>query len=65
MPKVKTHSGAKKRVKLTGSGKIKRKQTKIRHRMSSKTTKAKRNLNKSAIVAPVDHNKMLALLGIF
>jgi large subunit ribosomal protein L35 len=64
MPKVKTHSGAKKRLKLSGSGQVVRKQTKVRHRMSSKTKKSKRNLMKSIMVHPSDQPRMKALLGI-
>ena len=44
MPKMKTHSGAKKRMKLLKSGKIKRKQTRLRHLNSSMSSKRKRHL---------------------
>ena len=46
MPKLKTHSGAKKRFNLTKSGKVKRAQTKKRHLLNGhgKTTKLKRSL---------------------
>ena len=46
MPKIKTHSGAKKRFSLTGTGKVKRAQTKKRHLLNGhgKTTKLKRSL---------------------
>lgn len=48
--KNKTNSGAKKRFKKTPSGKVKRKHTKRRHLMSSKTPKAKRQLARPAYV---------------
>ena len=48
MPKLKTHSGAAKRFKKTGTGKIKRGHTKVRHILTSKAPKAKRKLGKSA-----------------
>ena len=44
MPKMKTKSGAKKRFKLTGSGKIKRKHAFKSHILTKKETKQKRNL---------------------
>jgi large subunit ribosomal protein L35 len=44
MPKVKTKSGAKKRFKITGSGKIKRKKAFKSHILTKKETKQKRNL---------------------
>ncbi|MBK6546724.1 MAG: 50S ribosomal protein L35 [Saprospiraceae bacterium] len=40
MPKVKTHSGAKKRMKLTGTGKVKRFQAKTSHFMRNKSKKS-------------------------
>ena len=46
MPKVKTKSGAKKRFKLTGSGKIKRKNAFKNHILTKKEKKQKRNLTK-------------------
>ena len=50
MPKVKTKSGAKKRFKLTGTGKIKRKNAFKNHILTKKETKQKRNLTKTSIV---------------
>jgi large subunit ribosomal protein L35 len=44
MPKQKTNSGAKKRFKLTGTGKIKRKHAFHSHILTKKSTKQKRNL---------------------
>ena len=50
MPKIKTHSGAKKRFALTGTGKVQRAMTKKRHLLNGhgKTTKLKRGLRKGA-----------------
>ncbi|HMS28867.1 MAG: 50S ribosomal protein L35 [Saprospiraceae bacterium] len=64
MPKVKTHSGAKKRLKLTGKKKVKAYQTKTSHRMKSKTKKAKRHLRTSQVLSSADQGRMKALLGI-
>ena len=46
MPKIKTHSGAKKRFKLTKTGKVKRSHAFKSHILNKKTTKRKRNLRK-------------------
>ena len=54
MPKMKTHSGAKKRFKVTGTGKIKRKHAYKSHILTKKTTKAKRNLTHAALVSTAE-----------
>ena len=46
MPKIKSHSGAKKRFKLTKTGKVKRAHAFKSHILNKKTTKRKRNLRK-------------------
>ena len=46
MPKLKTHSGAKKRFKLTGTGKVKRAHAYKSHILNKKSTKRKRGLRK-------------------
>lgn len=56
MPKAKTHSATKKRVKVTGSGLFKIKRTGMAHNLRKKTTKQKRHLNVDAIVTPGDDN---------
>ena len=50
MPKIKTHSGAKKRFKLTKNGKVKRAHAYKSHILNKKTTKRKRNLRQAAVV---------------
>ncbi len=62
MPKMKTNSGAKKRFKLTGSGRIKRKHAFKSHILTKKTTKQKRNLTHSALVSPADEKRVKALI---
>ena len=62
MPKMKTNSGAKKRFALTGTGKIKRKHAFKSHILTKKTTKQKRNLTHTGIVAGVDVNGVKKLL---
>ena len=49
MPKLKTHSGAKKRFNLTKSGKVKRAHAYKSHILNKKTTKRKRNLRKTVV----------------
>ncbi|MBQ2866175.1 MAG: 50S ribosomal protein L35 [Clostridia bacterium] len=48
MPKIKTHSGAKKRFSVTKSGKVKRAKMNRRHILNKMTTKRKRGLRKAA-----------------
>ena len=49
MPKIKTHSGAKKRFKLTKTGKVKRAHAFKSHILNKKTTKRKRGLRKTTV----------------
>ena len=63
MPKNKTHSGAKKRFKITGTGKVLRQQTGLRHRLEVKASRETRALEKDAPVSPADVKKVLRLLG--
>ena len=63
-PKMKTHSGAKKRFKVTGTGKIKRNRARMRHLMRRKTTKAKRHLRDAVIVDKSEHARIERLLVI-
>lgn len=51
MPKVKTNSSAKKRFKVTGTGKILHKQAGKRHNLGSKSQRRIRNLRKSAVIS--------------
>lgn len=62
MPKMKTNSSAKKRFKLTGTGKIARKQAYKRHILTKKTTKQKRNLTGTALVHESDMGNVLRML---
>ncbi|MFN8436549.1 MAG: 50S ribosomal protein L35 [Cytophagales bacterium] len=64
MPSVKTNSGAKKRFKLTGSGKIKRKHAFKNHILTKKETKRKRNLAKFGLVSDADMSRVKFLLKI-
>ncbi|MET1035798.1 50S ribosomal protein L35 [Arthrobacter halodurans] len=64
MPKFKTHSGAKKRFKLTGSGKLKRQQANRRHYLEHKPSSLKRQLKGDRIVSKADTKTIKRMLGI-
>lgn len=64
MPKVKTKSSAKKRFKLTGTGKIKRKHAFKSHILTKKETKQKRNLTQSGLVTKADTPNVKLMLNI-
>ena len=51
MPKLKTHSGAKKRFKLTAKGHVKRSHSLANHILPKKTPKRKRKLRKAGLVS--------------
>ncbi|MFY9330698.1 MAG: 50S ribosomal protein L35 [Candidatus Nanopelagicales bacterium] len=63
MPKQKTHSGAKKRFKVTGSGKIMREQANRRHLLESKSSRRTRRLEGTKDVSAADVPKVKKLLG--
>ncbi|MCH1883594.1 50S ribosomal protein L35 [Agrococcus sp. ARC_14] len=63
MPKQKTHSGAKKRFKVTGSGKIRKQQAGLRHHMEVKSSVQTRRLNKDKVLAPADAKMIKKLLA--
>ncbi|TAK71174.1 MAG: 50S ribosomal protein L35 [Actinomycetota bacterium] len=64
MPKNKTHSGTKKRFKVTGSGKLTHEQVNRRHLLEGKSSKRTRKLALDQQVAPADVSKVKRLLGI-
>jgi len=64
MPKMKTNASAKKRFKVTGSGKIKRKHAYKSHILTKKSTKRKRNLTKSGLVHKSDVKSIKLQLGL-
>ena len=64
MPKMKTKSSAKKRFKLTGSGKIKRKHAFKSHILTKKGTKQKRNLTHIGLVDKTDSSNVKIMLTI-
>ncbi len=63
MPKMKTHSGAKKRFKLTSKGRVKRSHSLANHILTKKSPKRKRHLRKSALVSPAMEKSIRRLLS--
>ncbi|RKR91718.1 LSU ribosomal protein L35P [Micromonospora pisi] len=63
MPKMKSHTGMGKRVKVTGSGKIVAQQAGLRHNLEKKASKHTRRLTGTVEVAAVDAKRIKKLLG--
>lgn len=63
MPKMKSHRGAAKRFKKTGSGRVKRGQAYTSHILTKKTAKRKRYLRQSALIAKSDEKRVKRLLA--
>jgi len=64
MPKNKTHSGASKRFRVTGSGKIRRQKAGMRHNLERKPSKLTRRLSGTTEVAKNDVPRAKKLLGL-
>ncbi len=62
MPKIKTHSGAKKRFNLTASGRVKRAKAYKSHILNKKTSKRKRNLRKGTYIADCEAKNIKKLI---
>ena len=63
MPKMKTHSGAKKRFKLTAKGKVRGRHAMRSHILGKKNTKRRRRLDEPKMLAKADTKRAKALLG--
>jgi large subunit ribosomal protein L35 len=63
MPKMKTHSGAKKRFKKTASGKLRGRRAYSSHILEKKSPKRKRKMSKPVEISPNDAKKVRTLLG--
>ncbi|MCZ6635826.1 MAG: 50S ribosomal protein L35 [bacterium] len=64
MPKMKTHSGAKKRFRHRSSGKISRKKATAAHLLEKKTSKRKSDLRLTALVSKSDQSRVRRMLGV-
>ena len=62
MPKLKTHKGAAKRFKKTGTGKVKRQKAFLRHILTSKEKKRKSHLGGSTLVSDADTPKVKRMI---
>ena len=63
MPKMKTHSGAKKRFKLTGTGKVRGRHAFTSHMLEHKSAKRKRHLGQPTIMQPDNSKQIKRMLG--
>jgi large subunit ribosomal protein L35 len=63
MPKMKTDRGAAKRFKVTGSGRLRRRQSMRSHLLEKKTSRRTRRLGREADVAPADRREVRRMLG--
>jgi len=63
VPKMKTHSGTKKRVKMTGKGKLRRQRANRRHLLEHKASKRTRRLDQDADISKADTKQVKRLLG--
>jgi large subunit ribosomal protein L35 len=63
MPKMKTHSGAKKRFKITATGKVRGRHSFTSHILEKKSPKRKRHHAQPAVIAKADEKHVKALLG--
>ena len=63
MPKMKTHSGASKRFRVTGKGKLRRQKAGLRHKLERKPSSMTRRMSGTTEVAKADNKKVRKLLG--
>ncbi len=64
MPKMKTHSGAKKRFKVTATGKVRGRHAFTSHILEKKSPKHKRDLGRAMIVSDHDAPRIKRMLGV-
>jgi large subunit ribosomal protein L35 len=63
MPKMKTHSGAKKRFRLTARGKVRGRTAFSTHILEKKSPKRKRGMARPAVISEADEKRVKTLLG--
>jgi large subunit ribosomal protein L35 len=63
MPKMKTDKGAAKRVKVTGTGRLRRRHAFLNHILEKKSSKRKRRLASGTDIAPADARQIKRLIG--
>jgi len=62
MPKMKTHKGAIKRMKVTATGRVKRTKAFKKHKLEVKSAKRKRSLRQDGLVSPADQRRVSRLI---
>jgi large subunit ribosomal protein L35 len=62
MPKMKTHSGAKKRFRKTAGGKLRARHAMLSHNTGKKRPKRKRRLGRPVVVSPKDRKRVKELM---
>ena len=63
MPKQKSHKGIRKRIRVTGTGKLVRKKAGRRHLLTAKSRKRKRNMRRTTLVASADEKRIKRVIG--
>ncbi len=63
MSKMKTHKGAKKRFKTTGTGKVTRRSKNLNHFLEKKSSRRKRRLSGESVLTPADEPRIKKLLS--
>lgn len=63
MPKQKTHSGTKKRIRVTGSGKLRHERAGMRHNFEHKSSRRTRRLSGTVELAPTERKRVRRLLA--
>jgi large subunit ribosomal protein L35 len=63
MPKMKSHSGAKKRFKLTATGKVRGRRAFSSHILEKKSPKRKRRMARPVVISEADRKRVVKLLG--
>ena len=64
MPKMKSHRGAMKRLKVTGAGKVTRHKAYKSHILTKKSQKRKRNLRKGTTLSSADQKRISSVLNV-
>ena len=64
MPKMKTHSGAQKRFKVTATGKVRGRHSFTSHKLEAKSPKRKRALGAPAVISADDVPRIKRMLGV-
>lgn len=64
MPKMKTHSGAKKRFRVTATGKVRGRRAFSTHILEKKSPKRKRRMSRPSMISPHDEPRVKQLLGV-